>query len=160
MTARLTDRPFGRTVASAYTDWLAGTKPEAPNGPVRKVKKHMIQSVPHIAVVDDEAEIRALLCDYLTGKGYRVTALADGAHELRIHGQDVPVRAAVEKISGLSGHADRTELLRWLSELPPPKQTFLTHGEPDSASALAETLRERWESEVIVPKLGESFELD
>ena len=79
MTARLTDRPFGRTVASAYTDWLAGTKPEAPNGPVRKVKKHMIQSVPHIAVVDDEAEIRALLCDYLTGKGYRVTALADGA---------------------------------------------------------------------------------
>ena len=46
-----------------------------------------------------------------------------------MHGQDVPVRAAIEKVPGLSGHADRSGLLRWLEPLAPPKQTFLVHGE-------------------------------
>ena len=93
--------------------------------------------------------------------GTRGRALQDGAETLRIHGQDVPVRAAVEKISGLSGHADRRELLRWLEpyDATPPKRTFITHGELDSATAFRDTLFNQWNTEVIVPKLGESFEL-
>jgi metallo-beta-lactamase family protein len=60
----------------------------------------------------------------------------------------------------LSGHADRSELLRWLSAIKqPPKHVFLTHGEPDAASAFAETLAAERGWKVTVPNLGESHTL-
>jgi metallo-beta-lactamase family protein len=75
-------------------------------------------------------------------------------------GQEIPVRAAVETVSGLSGHADRSDLLRWLGQLTrPPRRTFLTHGEPDAADALAEELRRARGWEVATPALGERVEL-
>ena len=61
--------------------------------------------------------------------GTRGRQLKDGARWLRIHGADVPVRAFVAEAAGLSGHAGRSELLRWLSKLPAPRQVYLTHGE-------------------------------
>ena len=53
--------------------------------------------------------------------GTRGRLLQDGARWIRIHGHDVPVRAAIETVPGLSGHADRAALLRWLEPLKPPK---------------------------------------
>lgn len=78
---------------------------------------------------------------------------------LRIHGRDVEVRAEVRQLSGLSAHADRDELLRWLAPLPAPKRTFVVHGEPSSASAFAATLGGLGH-QATVPALGDSFELD
>jgi metallo-beta-lactamase family protein len=72
----------------------------------------------------------------------------------------VPVRAAVERVTSLSGHADRNDLLRWLADLPAPQQVFLTHGEPESAVALAETLRHDRGWNVTVPHLGDQFTLE
>ncbi len=92
--------------------------------------------------------------------GTRGRILQDGAKFLRMFGFDVPVRAAIETIPGLSGHADRSELLRWLSQLPhAPRTTFLTHGEPESAEALAEELRTTRGWQVQCPALGERVEL-
>lgn len=91
--------------------------------------------------------------------GTRGRMLQDGVPYLRMHGQNVPVRAAVEKIPGLSGHADRRGLLRWLEPLAPPKQTFLVHGELAPAEALAATLRNERGWNVAIPDLGESHEL-
>ncbi len=80
---------------------------------------------------------------------------------IRMHGMDVPVHAAIEKVPGLSGHADRTGLLRWLGGLKSdPKRVFLTHGEPDSGEAFAKTLEEQRGWKPIVPDLGESYTLD
>lgn len=92
--------------------------------------------------------------------GTRARALKDGASTVRMHGSDVPVRAAVAELTALSGHAGRSELLRWLGPLEPPARVFITHGEPDAAAALAVELRDRrgWNS--CVPRLHESFELD
>ena len=92
-------------------------------------------------------------------EGTRGRLLQNGAKYLRMHGQEVPVRAAVEKIPGLSGHADRSGLLRWLEPLAKPKQVFLVHGEPSSAEALAATLRNERGWNVSLPDLGEAFEL-
>jgi metallo-beta-lactamase family protein len=92
--------------------------------------------------------------------GTRGRRLVDGEKTLRIHRQDIPVRAAVERISGLSGHAGRGELLRWLSSLPKPRQVFLTHGEPRSMTALADTLRRERGWDVATPQLGETRSLD
>ena len=92
--------------------------------------------------------------------GTRGRRLEEGAETLRMHGQDIAVHAAIEKVPGLSGHADRSGLLRWLADLPAPKQTFLTHGEPDSMEALAQTLRIDRGWQIAMPTLGESFELE
>jgi metallo-beta-lactamase family protein len=92
-------------------------------------------------------------------EGTRGRTLQDGAKWLRIHGQDVPVRAAIEEVPGLSGHADRSALLRWLGPLQRPKAVFLVHGEKPSADALAETLRQQRGWTVHTPALGESHEL-
>jgi metallo-beta-lactamase family protein len=68
--------------------------------------------------------------------------LQNGATTIRIHGQDVPVRARVETIDGLSAHADQTELLRWLRGFTrPPAQTYIVHGEPKGSEALAAVIR-------------------
>lgn len=92
-------------------------------------------------------------------EGTRGRQLQDGAKYLRMHGSDVPVRAAVETIPGLSGHADRSGLLRWLGPLARPKGVFLVHGELEAAQALARTLRSDRGWAVHLPALGESCEL-
>jgi metallo-beta-lactamase family protein len=91
--------------------------------------------------------------------GTRGRQLEDGAKFIRIHHQDVAVRAAIEKIPGMSGHAGRSELLKWLSPLPPPRHTFLTHGEIGPAEALAEALRRERKWSVSTPRIGETCEL-
>jgi metallo-beta-lactamase family protein len=91
--------------------------------------------------------------------GTRGRMLQDGVKFLKIHGEEVPVRAAVETIPGLSGHADRSGLLRWLSPLPNPKRVFLTHGEIDSAQALRDELISSRGWDVRIPAMGESQEL-
>ena len=65
--------------------------------------------------------------------------------ELRIFGDDVPLRAQVEVISGYSAHADRQELASWLDAVrdrsPGLGQVWLVHGEPPAQDELATTLR-------------------
>jgi metallo-beta-lactamase family protein len=99
-----------------------------------------------------------LLGGYMA-EGTRGRALQNGAATLRLHGRDVPVRAAVVPISSLSGHADRGELLRWLSKLPAPRQVFLTHGEKSAAVALAEQMQIRLGWQATVPQLGQRVEI-
>jgi len=64
---------------------------------------------------------------------------------LRIFGEDIPLRARVEILSGYSAHADRNELQRWLDAVRGPNAqklpVHLVHGEPRAQDALAEILR-------------------
>jgi metallo-beta-lactamase family protein len=69
--------------------------------------------------------------------GTRGRDLCDGAAAVKIHGQVVPVRAAIQKLDSLSSHADSTEILRWLRGFSrPPDVTYLVHGEPGPMEAL------------------------
>lgn len=75
-------------------------------------------------------------------EGTRGRSLLHGADHVRMHGRDIPVHARVEVINGLSAHAGRSEILRWLDGFKrPPTKTYIVHGEPAAASALANTLR-------------------
>jgi len=88
--------------------------------------------------------------------GTRGRDLQDHAATIRIHGEEVPVRAAVADLCGFSGHADTDEIVRWLDALKqPPKTIFLTHGEPEAAAALATTLQQRKGIATRIPRLGE-----
>ena len=92
--------------------------------------------------------------------GTRGRRLQEGAETLRIHGRDIPVKATVVSLSGLSGHAGRSELLRWLEPLESPRRVFLTHGERDSAASLAEELRSTRGWDVQIPSLGDKVTLE
>jgi metallo-beta-lactamase family protein len=97
--------------------------------------------------------------------GYQAAAtlgreLQDGAQFVRIHGQEVPVRAEIVVLDQLSAHAGRSELLRWLSGFTaPPRQTFLVHGEPSGLEGLRAGIASRYHWPVIVPAYLQSFDL-
>jgi metallo-beta-lactamase family protein len=92
--------------------------------------------------------------------GTRGRSLRDGARTIRMHGRDVPVRAHVEQLDGLSAHADRDEIIRWLSGFrEPPRRIYLVHGEPESAQRLAETVQTRLHWNVSVAPDGEVVKL-
>jgi metallo-beta-lactamase family protein len=63
---------------------------------------------------------------------------------LRILGDDVPLRARVEVLSGYSAHADRGDLHRWLDAVraksPKLRDVYLVHGEPPAMDAFAASL--------------------
>lgn len=81
------------------------------------------------------------------GKGAWLLA---GNKTIRIFNEEVPVRAEMREISGLSAHADRDELLRWCrSCTAAPRQIKVVHGEVDAVKAFSETLRRElgWNAE-------------
>ncbi|HEU4596593.1 MAG TPA: MBL fold metallo-hydrolase [Pyrinomonadaceae bacterium] len=87
--------------------------------------------------------------------------IVDGEREVRIMKGWVPVRCHVERIGGLSAHADWQEVLRWLAPMPSaPRRSFTTHGEPEAAEAMAEHIRERFGWRVDAPGYGETVELE
>ncbi len=85
--------------------------------------------------------------------------ILDGEHEVNIFGEPTVVRAQVEKINELSGHADQRELLTWMRPIVTPKlkTVFLVHGEPMPQEALKRAIEDMYQLQVIIPKRGESF---
>jgi len=80
--------------------------------------------------------------------------------EVPIFGEPMRLRAEVQTLDALSGHADREEMLTWLKPIAGGlKKVFLVHGEPDQQIAFAAAIRERYGLEVIIPDRGASFEL-
>ena len=85
-------------------------------------------------------------------------ALLDGADRVRIQGEEVKVRARLVRFDHYSGHADRTQLLSWISgRAPVALATYLVHGEPAALAALAEGLRQAgWPADRLFrPQLGD-----
>ncbi len=74
-------------------------------------------------------------------EGTRGAKMLAGEPTIRIHGEDLPVKAEVEVLDNVSAHADGSELMDWLKSGPrKPKSVFITHGEPDASSALRERI--------------------
>jgi len=93
--------------------------------------------------------------------GTRGRQLLDGRTSVKIHGQDIPVRARVDRIESMSAHADSTEILRWLQGFnTPPKRTFLVHGEPVAMDALAASVSRKPGWAVHAPRLDELVTLE
>jgi metallo-beta-lactamase family protein len=87
--------------------------------------------------------------------------ILEGAREVRIHGQTVPVRAEIREIPALSAHADQRGLVEWVASLrTPPRAVSLVHGEPAAREALAAALRTAYGWTVNLPEEGEAVELE
>ena len=86
-------------------------------------------------------------------------SIVDGIKKVRIHGQRHQVRARIAQILGFSAHADRDELLEWISGIS-PRRVFVVHGETKSAKEFGKFLRQERGWKVSVPMYGESAALD
>ncbi len=87
--------------------------------------------------------------------------IVDGARQVRILGQQYPVKAKIVQIHGLSAHADENDLIKWLSSFrQPPRRLFVTHGEPDTSQRFADLIRSKLGWQVTVPEYKEEINLD
>lgn len=87
--------------------------------------------------------------------------IVDGDREVRILGANYPVRARVVQIQGFSAHADKQELLQWLSSIrKPPRKLFVVHGEAESAKAFGRFVQESTGWNVAVPAYQDEAILD
>jgi metallo-beta-lactamase family protein len=86
--------------------------------------------------------------------------ISDGHQEVRLHGAMRKVRARITQIQGLSAHADRQGLLRWIGHLKqPPRRVFVTHGEPAAATRLAQDIQQTLKFPTTIPAYGDTAEL-
>tara|TARA_R110001606_G_scaffold71247_19_gene163978 strand:- start:20480 stop:21838 length:1359 start_codon:yes stop_codon:yes gene_type:complete len=92
--------------------------------------------------------------------GTRGRSMVEGAKEVKIHGQWVPINAEVATLPMLSAHADYEEILRWLSGIKrPPRKTFIVHGEPHASDALRVRIQDRLGWDCIIPGMMERHDL-
>lgn len=88
-------------------------------------------------------------------KGTLARQIIDGAKEVSIFDEQIPVRARIYTINGFSAHADQAELLAW-HEQTCASRTFLVHGEENIMGQFAARLAG---SDVHMPELGQVFDL-
>ena len=118
-----------------------------------RVKHHLVNNI-------SRPECTVLFVGY-QANGTLGRHILDGAKTVRIHGQQHPVRARIDRIEGFSAHADRDELFKWLSKLSVhPKRIFITHGETNSADEFAKFLKESTDYETLVPDYATTVRLE
>jgi metallo-beta-lactamase family protein len=117
-----------------------------------RIKHHLVSNIPR-------PESTILFVGY-QAEGTLGREIIEGANEVRILGQTYPVRANIAQINGFSAHADRDELLTWVTSLDDvPKHVFITHGEPEPARSFADMLKSQTGWDVSVPEYGDTAEL-
>ncbi len=93
-------------------------------------------------------------------KGSLGQKIMDGAPEVVIFGETVPVHCRKSVIGGYSAHADQPHLLAWLGRTQESlKKAFVVHGEEAASETLATKIRDDLAIAAEVPKPGETVEL-
>ncbi|MDD2586677.1 MAG: MBL fold metallo-hydrolase [Syntrophomonadaceae bacterium] len=86
--------------------------------------------------------------------------IAEGEKLVKIHGEQVAVKAEIKSIEAYSAHADRAGLLSWLKNfVVPPRGIFLVHGEEESQLSLSDAIKEELNIPVYIPEWLEKVEL-
>jgi metallo-beta-lactamase family protein len=90
--------------------------------------------------------------------GTRGATLASGGRTLRLHGQELPVRAEVVQLQSASAHADANQLLGWLRGMAgKPEQVFVVHGDPEAADTLRQRIEKELRWQAMVPEHGATW---
>ncbi|HLI19336.1 MAG TPA: MBL fold metallo-hydrolase [Rhodanobacteraceae bacterium] len=80
--------------------------------------------------------------------------IVEGAKRVRLFGDEIPVRAHVHTVGGLSAHADKDGLSAWYGKISGHPPVCLVHGEDPGRSRLAAELKTKWGSKVTLPMPG------
>jgi metallo-beta-lactamase family protein len=89
------------------------------------------------------------------GKGTLARHIINGAKQVRLFGDEIPVRASIHTIGGFSAHADQAELLEWHSGTRADR-TVLVHGDEEVMRHFAARLKN---TQVIMPNLNQTIDL-
>ena len=113
-----------------------------------RIRHHLIHNLPR-------KESGIIFVGY-AAVGTLARRIIDGAKEVRLLGEQLPVRAEIHTINGFSAHADQEELLAWRPRIAGAQMTVLVHGEQGSMQAFAGQLT----GKVLMPKLNDAIALD
>ena len=83
--------------------------------------------------------------------------IIDGAKQVRLFGEEIPVRSTIHTINGFSAHADQRELLAWRRGISGCDTTFLVHGEEPAMKEIAKHLQD---CRVEIPRSRDAFDLN
>ena len=87
-------------------------------------------------------------------------ALVEGVKQVRLFGETIKVEADIVRLEGLSGHADKNGLLKWIQHFEKkPEQIFVVHGEDAVCELFSECLREQYDFCARAPYSGDVFDL-
>ncbi|MDI9243246.1 MBL fold metallo-hydrolase RNA specificity domain-containing protein [Fusibacillus kribbianus] len=87
-------------------------------------------------------------------------AILEGAETVRLFGETIEVKAEIKKLDGISGHADKTGLLKWVNSFEPkPKRVFVVHGEDSVCDSFAECLKEEYGMDAYAPFSGAVYDM-
>ena len=89
--------------------------------------------------------------------GSRGRLLDEGATEIKIHGEVIPVRAHITNVESFSVHADTDELIAWLKQAKRPTKTYVVHGESEGQEHMQDRLTNELGWDVVIPKSNQSF---
>lgn len=110
----------------------------------------------HLKAYAPDPHSTILFAGYQAG-GTRGARMLNGEKEIKIHGEYIPVRASIKKISSASAHADYEEILAWLGKVHhPPQKVFVTHGEVEAARSLKEKIEARYGWQCHIPTYQET----
>lgn len=86
--------------------------------------------------------------------------LLEGAQSVKLFGEEIAVKAHIENLKGVSGHADQKGLIHWLeSMVKRPEQVFVVHGEDQVCDIFAELLQKEHGYQAYAPYSGTQFDL-
>ncbi|MGZ5196609.1 MAG: MBL fold metallo-hydrolase RNA specificity domain-containing protein, partial [Kaistella sp.] len=84
----------------------------------------------------------------------------EGAKEIKLYGKYFTVRANIENIEGLSGHADQNGLIEWMGKLAhQPEKIFIVHAENEAAKGLQQKIKEAYNWDAEIPALNDHVEI-
>ena len=118
-----------------------------------RIKHHIYNNI-------DRPESVILFVGY-QARGTLGRQLLEGADRVRLFGEECQVLSRIEKVNGMSAHADRRELLEWLRRIKRgPRKVFVIHGEEEATEAFAKYVHDHLGVESHVAKYREEVELD
>lgn len=87
-------------------------------------------------------------------------AILDGISEIKLFGETIQIKARIEKLEGVSGHADKDGLIEWITVLEKkPQRVFVVHGEDQVCDSFASCLESEYGFYTTAPYSGDSYDL-
>ena len=105
------------------------------------------------------AECTVLFVGY-QANGTTGRIIIDGIDEIKLFGEPIQVKAEIAQLPGSSGHADKDELIRWVSAFKnKPQKVFVVHGEDSVCEEFTECLKKEHGFDAYAPYTGGAFDL-
>lgn len=87
-------------------------------------------------------------------------ALLEGVNEVKLFGETIDVQAKIIKLDGVSGHADKDGLIKWITSFEPkPERVFIVHGEDTVCDNFADCLNNEYGINAFAPFSGAVYDL-